>query len=61
MIQLTDVFCVMVNYNRPAIFDYNKRLILFFVIQQRGDTQKLKKLIKLKEKITTNLQTKMVY
>jgi hypothetical protein len=51
----------MVNYNRPAIFDYNKRLILFFVIQQRGDTQKLKKLIKLKEKITTNLQTKMVY
>jgi hypothetical protein len=35
MIQLTDVYCLSIR--GPAIFDYNKRLILISVIQLSGE------------------------
>jgi len=36
MIQLTDLVCVHLRYNGPAIYDYNTRLILLTVIQLSG-------------------------
>jgi hypothetical protein len=36
MIQITDVFCVLLRYDWATISDYNKRLTLFSVIQLSG-------------------------
>jgi hypothetical protein len=33
IIQLTDTFCEVLNYDGPEIFDYNKRLIQLAMIQ----------------------------